>query len=274
MLEAMQALLPEQMDAYAPMMVGAITAFLILFLGWILSKWARRLLVKSLESRNVDRALGLFLSSIIQYLVLAAAVITALGRVGVESTSFVAILGAAGLAVGFALQGSLANFASGVLMLLFRPIDIGDRVTVAGHTGGVEEIGLFATTLGTPDSETIIIPNAKITDDSIVNYAKKGACRANVSIGVAYGTDIDLAMEAVVAACGKSDLVLDTPQPSCAFAGFGASSLDLLARPWCKPDDYPAMKHNVRIAIYKELDARGIEIPFNQIVVHKAVDAA
>jgi len=274
MLEALQALLPESMDAYAPMMVGAITAFLILFVGWIVSKWARRLLVNSLESRSVDRALVLFLASIVQYLVLAAAVITALGRVGVESTSFIAILGAAGLAVGFALQGSLANFASGVLMLLFRPIDIGDRVTVAGHTGAVEEIGLFATTLGTPDHETIIIPNAKITDDSIVNYAKKGKCRANVSIGVAYGTDIDLAMEAIIAACTKSELVLDEPAPKVAFDGFGASSLDLLARPWCLPNDYPPMQHNVRIAIYKELAARGIEIPFNQIVVHKAVGAA
>ncbi len=156
------------------------------------------------------------------------------------------------------------------MMLLFRPIDIGQRVTVAGHTGAVEEIGLFATTMSTPDNETIIIPNAKITDDSIVNYSKKGACRANVSIGVAYGTDIDLAMEAVIAACKKSELVLDEPAPKVAFDGFGASSLDLLARPWCLPDHYPPMKHNVRIAIYKELDARGIEIPFDQIVVHKA----
>ena len=274
MLEALQSLLPEQLDAYAPMMVGAITAFLILLIGWIASKWARRLLLKTMATRKVDRALGLFLSSIIQYLVLAAAVITALSRVGVESTSFVAILGAAGLAIGFALQGSLSNFASGVLMLLFRPIDIGDRVTVAGHTGAVEEIGLFATTLGTPDNETIIIPNAKITDDSITNFAKKGSLRANVSIGVAYGTDIDLAMEAVIAACKKSELVLDSPAPTVAFDGFGSSSLDLLARPWCEPNNYPAMHHHVRIAIYKELEVRGIEIPFDQIVVHKASGAA
>ena len=270
MIEALRSLLPEQLDPYAPMMAGAATAFLILFFGWIASKWVRRILLKMLDGRNVDRALGLFLSSIVQYLVLAAAVITALGRVGVESTSFVAILGAAGLAIGFALQGSLANFASGVMMLLFRPIDIGHRVTVAGHTGAVEEIGLFATTLGTVDNETIIIPNAKITDDSIVNYSKKGMCRANVEIGVAYGTDISKAMEAIIAACEKSDLVLDEPKPSVAFAGFGASSLDLLARPWCLPDNFPAMQHNVRIAIYNELAARDIEIPFNQIVVHQA----
>lgn len=270
MLEALQALLPDKLDPYAPLLVGALMGFLILVVGWIVSKWTRSLILKGMMSRKLDEALARFLSSIAQYLVLAAAVIAALGKVGVQSTSLVAILGAAGLAVGFALQGSLSNFASGIMMLLFRPIDIGQRVTVAGHTGAVEEIGLFATTLGTPDNETIIIPNSKITDDSIINYAKKGKCRANVSIGVAYGTDINKAMAAISAACNKSELVLDEPAPSVAFDGFGASSLDLLARPWCKPDNFPAMQHNVRIAIYNELDAAGIEIPFNQIVVHKA----
>jgi len=270
MLDAMQALLPDKLDPYAPMLVGALTALVILIVGWIASKWIRRIILNVMTGRRVDEALARFLSSMVQYLVLAAAVITALGKVGVESTSFVAILGAAGLAVGFALQGSLSNFASGVMMLLFRPIDIGERVTVAGHTGKIEEIGLFATTMSTPDNETIIIPNARITDDSIVNYAKKGACRANVGIGVAYGTDIRAAMEAVVAACRNSDLVLEDPAPDVAFAGFGSSSLDLLARPWSKPDDFPAMQHNVRIAIYEELNTRGIEIPFEQIVVHRA----
>ena len=273
MEEALQALLPDRIDPYAPLLVGALVAFLILAIGWIASKWARSLVLRAIKIKNLDEALGRFLSSIVQYLVLAAAVIAALGKVGVESTSLVAILGAAGLAVGFALQGSLSNFASGIMMLVFRPIDIGQRVTVAGHTGAVEEIGLFATTLGTPDNHTIIIPNSKITDDSIVNYAKKGVCRANVSIGVAYGTDMNKAMEAITAACRKSDLVLDDPAPSVAFDDFGASSLDLLARPWAKPGDFPAMQHNVRIAIYDELNAAGIEIPFSQIVVHQAETA-
>lgn len=159
----MRSLLPESLDAYAPMLVG-----------WVASKWAHRLLLKVCLRRKIDEALARFAASIVRYLVLAAAVIAALGKVGIESTSFIAILGAAGLAVGFALQGSLSNFASGVLMLLIRPVDIGQRVTVAGHTGVIEEIGLFATTLSTPDNETIIIPNAKITDDSIINYAKIG----------------------------------------------------------------------------------------------------
>jgi small conductance mechanosensitive channel len=202
--------------------------------------------------------------------VLAAAVIAALGKVGVQSTSLVAILGAAGLAVGFALQGSLSNFAAGVMMLVFRPIDIGQRVTVAGHTGGVQEIGLFATTLRTPDNETIIIPNSMITADAIINYAMRGNVRANVSIGVAYGTDLAKAMDVIQKACAASDLVLDDPAPDVAFAGFGASSLDLLARPWSLPDDFPSMQHNVRINIYNALEEAGIEIPFDQIVVHQA----
>jgi small conductance mechanosensitive channel len=270
MLEAMKVLLPESLDPYAPILVGALTAFLILTIGWIISKWSYRMVIRVIKKRELDAALGRFLASMLRYLVLAAAVIAALGKVGVQSTSLVAILGAAGLAVGFALQGSLANFASGVMMLIFRPIDIGQRVTVAGHTGGVEEIGLFATTLRTPDNETIIIPNAKITDDSIINYAMRGKVRANVSIGVAYGTDIAKAMDVIQKACASADLVLEEPAPDVAFGGFGASSLDLYARPWSLPDDFPSMQHNVRIAIYNALDEAGIEIPFDQIVVHQS----
>lgn len=270
MQDAMRALLPDSFDPYAPMFVGALTALVILTIGWLLSKWVHRMIVKVCVKKNLDEALGRFLASIMRYAILAAAVIAALGRVGVESTSLVAILGAAGLAVGFALQGSLSNFAAGVMMLLFRPIDIGQRVSVAGHTGAVEEIGLFATTMTTPDNETIIIPNSKITDDSIINYARLGKVRANVSIGVAYGSDIGKAMQVIQKACASSDRVLADPAPDVAFAGFGASSLDLLARPWALPDDFPAMQHNVRIAIYEALDAAGIEIPFDQIVVHQA----
>lgn len=270
MLDAMLALLPDSLDPYAPMFVGALTALVILTLGWVLSKWVHRMVVRFCVKRKLDEALGRFLASIMRYGILAAAVIAALGRVGVESTSLVAILGAAGLAVGFALQGSLSNFAAGVMMLVFRPIDIGQRVTVAGHTGGVEEIGLFATTLRTPDNETIIIPNSKITDDSIINYAHRGKVRANISIGVAYGTDLSKAMQVIQQASAGSDLVLQDPAPDVAFAGFGASSLDLLARPWSLPDDFPTMQHNVRVAIYEALDKAGIEIPFDQIVVHQA----
>jgi small conductance mechanosensitive channel len=270
MLDAMKALLPDSLDPYAPMFVGALTALVILILGWLVSKWVHRMMVRLCVKRNLDEALGRFLASILRYAILAAAVIAALGRVGVESTSLVAILGAAGLAVGFALQGSLSNFAAGVMMLLFRPIDIGQRVSVAGHTGAVEEIGLFATTLRTPDNETIIIPNSRITDDSIINYAKRGKIRANISIGVAYGSDIGRALQVIQQACAGSDLVLDDPAADVAFAGFGASSLDLLARPWSLPDDFPAMQHNVRIAIYNALDEAGIEIPFDQIVIHQA----
>jgi small conductance mechanosensitive channel len=269
MLEAMEVLLPESLDPYAPIFVGAITALLIFIVGWMVSKWAYRMMINLGVKRSYDEALGRFLASIIRYLILAAAVIAALSKVGVESTSLVAILGAAGLAVGFALQGSLSNLASGVMLLLFRPIDIGHRAQVADHTGGVEEIGLFATTLRTPDNETIIIPNAQITDAAIINYSMGGKIRANVSIGVAYGTDIARAIEVIQKACAGADLVLQDPAPDVAFGGFGASSLDLLARPWSLPNDFPAMQHNVRIAIYDALDEAGIEIPFDQIVVHQ-----
>ncbi len=260
---------PEALEPWMPYIVGAALALLIFVVGWIVSKWAYALTLRMLRRNSVDEALARFLSGLAQYAVLAVAVIAALGKVGVETTSFVALLASAGLAIGLALQGSLSHFAAGVMTLLFRPYTIGDRITTAGHTGGVTDIGLFATTLTTPDNDTIIIPNGEVSSGSIVNHSKIGTCRANISIGVAYGTDIAHAMQVITNCLKTTEKVLPEPAPSCAFAGFGASSLDLLARPYSLPDDFPGMQHNARISIYDALNAAGIEIPFDQIVLHQ-----
>lgn len=272
MIEALQALLPDALDPYAELFAGAIGALVIFILGWLVSKWVSFLVVRALRRGHVDEALARFLSGIAKYAVLVAAVVTALTQVGIAATSFVALIGAAGLAIGLALQGNLSHFASGVMLLFFRPFTIGDRVTISGLTGNVEDIGLFATRLKTPLNETIIIPNSKITDDSIVNFTSAGLYRAVVSVGVAYGTKYQEAEPVVLDAVRGVEGVKVDEGIDVVFDNFGASSLDLLVRAWCQADEAAKVRHRMRIAIYDALEAAGIEIPFDQVVVHTAAD--
>lgn len=261
---------PEPLQPYSGLIVGAATALVIFVLGWIAAKWVYLICLRAARRSSMDEALGRFLSSLAQYAVLAFAVIAALSQVGVQTTSLVALLGAAGLAVGLALQGNLGNFASGVMLLLFRPFTIDDKINAAGKDGKVTEIGLFATTLHTPSNQKIIIPNGAITSEAIVNYTTEGTLRGAIGVGVAYGTDLDRAIEVMIEACKRVATVLEDPPPSVVFTGFGASSLDLEVRPWATSDDYLGMLHDVRLALYNALNEAGIEIPFDQIVVHNA----
>lgn len=266
----MNDLFPEALQPYSDLIVGAATALAIFVVGWIASKWACALALRAARKSQVDEALARFLAALAQYAVLAMAVIAALSKVGVQTTSLVALLGAAGLAVGLALQGNLSNFAAGVMILFFRPFTLEDRVRIAGEIGTVKNIGLFATTMHTPANEQIIVPNASITSDVIINYTALGVLRAGIAIGVAYGSDLPRAIEVITTACGTVDAVLDDPPVSVAMTGYGASSVDFEARPWSKSEDFAGMQHDVRVAIYKALDEAGIDIPFDQLVLHRA----
>ncbi len=274
-LEAtLRSVLPENLEGSAATIASALTGLFyalgIFIIGWIVAKWFAGMVRRMLVARGVDVSLAGFLSSLTQWLIIAATAVSALSKVGVETTSLIALLGAGGLAIGLALQGSLGNFAAGVMALLFRPFTVGQKITAAGHTGVVEDLGLFATTMSTPDGDTIIIPNSEVMGSSIVNHAKNGKYRCNVDIGVAYGTDYRQAERVVLEAMKHVSLALENPAPSVAFGGFGASSVDLIARPWCLPDDVPACVHETRVAIYKALDEAGIDIPFDQVVMHQA----
>lgn len=266
----MNELFPEFLQPYAGLIVGAATALLIFVIGWIASKWVHLLCLRAARRAGMDEALARFLSSLAQYAVLAFAVIAALSKVGVQTTSLVALLGAAGLAVGLALQGNLGHFASGVMLLFFRPFTIGDKVQVSGEDGQVQEIGLFATKLGTPSNELKFIPNGAITSDVIVNYTAQEMRRGGIAVGIGYGSDIERATEVMIEACQSVETVLADPAPSVYFTGFGASSLDFDVRPWAATDDYLGMLHSVRVALYDALNEAGIDIPFDQIVVHRA----
>ena len=266
----MSELFPEPLQPYQGIIVGAATALVIFIVGWIASKWVHALALRAARKSQLDEALARFLSAMAQYAVLAFAVIAALSKVGVQTTSLVALLGAAGLAVGLALQGNLGNFASGVMLLFFRPFTLEDKVRVAGEDGQVKNIGLFASTLRTPSNQEKIVPNGAITSAVIINYTARGTLRGGIAVGIAYGSDVQRAMAVMVEACQSVDSVLDDPAPSVNFSGFGASSLDFEVRPWSATEDYLGMLHDVRIALYDALNAAEIEIPFDQIVVHQA----
>ncbi len=266
----METLLPEPLAPYSALIVGTAKAILIFVVGWIAAKWANTFGLAMFRKRKLDEAVTRFLASLLQYAVLAATVVAALGAVGVETTSLIAILGSAALAIGLALQGSLANFASGVMVLIFRPFTIGDVVTVAGHTGVVDEIGLFATNLVTFDNQKVIIPNAQATGSSIVNITVLGTRRASVEIGVAYGADPDKVMAILLEAAKSVDLVLEDPAPSAVLTSFGASAVNFTVFSWAKSSDWGGVAARTRIAVYNALNEAGIEIPFDQVVVHQA----
>lgn len=253
--------------AWGPKLLGAIVIFIV---GWFVSRWAHSRTIRTVDARGLDKALGRFIASLIQWTVLLAAVIAAVDTVGFEVTSLVAVFASAGLAVGLALQGNLSHFASGVMVLIFRPFTIDDVVTVAGNTGKVVEVGLFATTLHTPDGKKIIVPNGAITGGTIVNITTLGTRRAEVAVGVAYGEDPARVTQLLEEAVRSCEAVIEDPPVGVAFVGLGASSLDFNVMGWCKSADYLVAMNQIRIACYNTLNEAGIEIPFNQIVVHQA----
>lgn len=256
-----------------PMASGLLLGIVILVAGWLASKWANRLVRKACLRGRMSEALARFFGSMARYTVLAATVIAALGAVGIQTTSLIAVLATAGLAVGLALQGSLANFASGVMILFFRPFDLGDAVKVAGETGAAKDIGLFATTLHTANNETVIIPNAAITSGNITNYTRLGTRRAAIEVSVAYGTSLVKAQEVLLQAAQGCALVLATPPPAVALTGFAASSLQFTVAVWSKAADWGDAQEQVRRAVYEGLGRAHFEAPFPRTIVEQVAHA-
>lgn len=255
-------------DLALPFLINLVFGILIFVIGWMLSKWVNRGVQRIMK--NQDAALKSFLGGLAQYTVLAATIITALGTIGIKTTGILTVLASAGLAVGMALQGSLANFASGVMILIFRPFTLGHRVTAAGHTGTVQDIGIFATTLKTPSADIIIIPNKSVTGGAIINHTVEGKIRATINVGVAYGTKVEVVLPILLEAATSAEHVLKDPEPAVVFVGLGASSLDFDIRVWANSANFGTMQHNVRTNVYNALEKAGIEIPFTQVVVHNA----
>lgn len=263
-------LTPETLTSLAQsLVVGAIT----LLIGWMLAGWAANLSKQALERMKVDQALARFLGSIVRYVVLIATVIAAAEAVGIQTTSLLAIMASAGLAVGLALQGSLSNFASGVMILLFRPFRIGDVVTFSGLTGEIREIGLFATIIMELDGTKAVVPNSAITGSVIENHTELNKRRATVDVGVEYGADLEVVRAALVRAAEKCTTILrkegsKDKDYAVYFASFGASSLDFVVHAWCEAADFLAVQEELRTHIYNELNSANIGIPFPQMDLH------
>jgi len=208
------------------------------------------------------------LCNILYMVLMVLVIISALGQLGVATTSFVAILGAAGLAIGFALQGSLGNFAAGVMLMAFRPFKEADFVEVAGLAGVVLEVGVFATILKTPDNKRVTVPNSAITDGNIVNYSAHDTRRVDMVFGIGYSDDIKAAKELLEQIVQENDQVLSDPAPVVAVSELADSSVNFVVRPWVKTADYWDVYWATHEAVKLRFDAAGISIPFPQQDVH------
>ena len=246
----------------------ALGALVILLLGLWVAKQIKKMIVKLMHRSKVDPTLISFVASLAHVTLQVFVIIAALEKLDVKTTSFVAILGAAGLAVGLALQGSLANFAAGVLMIIFKPFKVGEVIEAGGVLGIVREIGIFTTHVDTLDNRKTIIPNAKLTADNITNYSANKTRRVDLVAGISYGDDIDKARAAIHAALAEVPGILETPSPDILVSEMADSSVNFAVRPWCKPSDYWAVYFGVTEAIKKRFDADDITIPFPQRDVH------
>ncbi len=252
--------LPAVIRPYFPLIKNILLAIVILIAGWIVSKWANRLTRAGFNARKLDKALGGFMASLFQYAVIAATIIAALGAVGIQTTSLVAVFASAGLAVGLALQGSLSNFASGVMILFFRPFDIDHKITAGGHTGAVREIGLFATTLLTLDNEVILVPNSAVTGGSIINYTVMGTVRGGVPISIAAMDDVAKVTELLLGAAKTVGLVLQKPAPEVVVTA-GGKTLEMTLYVWTKSADLAPALHLTRIAVHEALMRASVAMP-------------
>ncbi|BAO44620.1 small conductance mechanosensitive channel [Thiolapillus brandeum] len=250
---------------YGPKVLAAVAIFVF---GKILAKWLKRMVVRLMNKADVDPMVTGFTSSIVYIGLMVFVVMAALGQVGIQTTSFLAVLGAAGLAIGLALQGSLANFAAGFLLIIFRPFKVGDVVEAAGVTGKVDLIQIFTTTLKTADNKTIIVPNAKLGNDNIINYSTQKTRRVDLVVGVSYDADIKETRDILQDIVNSDERVLKDPEPLIVVGELADSSVNFFVRVWVESADYWGVFFDANETIKLRLDEAGIGIPYPQRDVH------
>lgn len=245
-----------------------LAAIATLVVGLYIVKMLVSLTKKLLEKGEVDPSLTSFLSSMISILLKVMVYITSLGMLGVEMTSFIAILGAAGLAVGLALSGTLQNFAGGVMILLFKPYKVGDVIEAQGYTGSVKEIQIFVTVLTTPDNKTVLIPNGPLATGSMINYSTQATRRVDWEFGISYGDDVDKAYEVLNRLIAADERILKNPEPFMALKTLADSSVNIVVRVWVNSPDYWGVFFKMNEEVYKTFDGEGLSFPFPQMDVH------
>lgn len=269
-MEELLAKVQEWVTLYGLKIIGAAA---ILVIGRIAARIVRSLIKKLMQKSKVDDTLISFVASMCYIAMMAFVIIAAMNQLNIQTTSFIAVLGAAGLAIGLALQGSLANFAAGVLMIIFKPFRVGDFIEGGGVAGVVEEIEIFTTQLRTPDNKKIIVPNAKMTGDNIVNYSAKDQRRVDMVAGVSYGDDIDKVKQVLKEILDGDERILKDPEPTIAVMELADSSVNFAVRPWVATADYWGVFFATQERIKKRFDAEGISIPYPQQDVHIIKDA-
>ncbi len=258
-------ILTDKVQAYGPNLLAALA---ILLFGWFFAGLLKAFLKRLLIRGNVDKTLAYFATNLGYVAFMAFVVIAALSKLGIQTASFIAVIGAAGLAIGFALQGSLSNFASGVLLIIYKPFKVGDYIEGGGISGSVEEVTIFTTELKSPDNKKIIVPNAKITSDSIINYSAKSERRVDLVVGVSYNDNLSKVRDILTQIISEDTRILKEPEPTIAVLELADSSINFAVRPWVKTPDYWGVYFDLNEKIKNRFDEEGISIPFPQQDVH------
>lgn len=263
-LEILESLIPTALQ-YSKMLIVAILMLVIGF--WIIKK-AVKGLKKIMSSKKIDNTLAPFIISLADIALKTLLIVSTISYVGIPMTSFVAILGAAGLAIGMAFSGTLQNFAGGIIILVFKPFKVGDFIEAQGYSGTVKEIQIFTTILTTGDNKTIIIPNGGLSTGSLTNYSTQTARRVDFTFGIGYNDDIDKAYAAIKAVIDRNDKIKKDPAPFMAVSNLGASSVDIVCRLWVDSADYWTVYFYMNEFVKKEFDAQNISIPYPQQDIH------
>ncbi|MDR1562683.1 MAG: mechanosensitive ion channel [Dysgonamonadaceae bacterium] len=248
--------------------IRLIACVLIYWIGRKIIRYIDRILTKVLSKKGIDQSIASFLKSMINIILTVVLIITIINRLGVDTTSFVAILASAGIAIGMALSGNLQNFAGGVIILLFKPFRIGDYILAQGQEGTVKEINILNTKIITGDNRGVYIPNGGLSGNVIINYNNEKTRRIDLVVGIDYGTDYDYAQRTSLEIIREDKRILDNPSPFVAIKNLSESSVDILIRVWVKRDDYWDVYFNLNERIYKTFNDKGIGFPFPQMTVH------
>lgn len=255
-------------ESITTLVINIAVAAAILFGGIWLTKRIKNYVASAMEKREIDVLLASFSSNIIYVALVAFVIIAALGQLGIQTTSFVAIIGAAGLAIGLSLQGSLSNFASGVMIIAFRPFKVGDFIEAGGVSGIVEGIQIFSTQMRTGDNKAVIVPNSNIIGGNITNYSAKDTRRVDLVFGIGYDDDIKKAKDVLAELVSNDERILKDPEPVIAVSELADSSVNFVCRPWVKTADYWGVYFDLTEAVKLRFDKEGISIPYPQQDVH------
>ncbi|MBY6109119.1 mechanosensitive ion channel [Halomonas sp. DP1Y21-3] len=249
-------------------LINLVAAAAIFIIGRWVAKAVHRVVVKGMQRADVEPLLVKFLGNILYALLLTFVILAAISRIGIQTASLIAVIGAAGLAVGLALQGSLANFAAGVMVIIFRPYRIGDYVEAGGVSGTVEDVQIISTELSTPDNRKIIVPNGQMMSGAVVNYSAHATRRVDLTVGVGYDDDIDTVRRVLESVVADDPRVLSEPAPNIRMNAMGDSSITWIVRPWVQASDYWDVYWEMTEEIKRRFDREGISIPFPQRDVH------